>query len=160
MTQRKTREAGFTLIELLTVVAIIGILVNIAVPLMRHQIKKAQAIRVVEDFLNVQRAALQFYADHARFPRDYYPGQEPPDLKPYLRQAVVWRNPLPGVNYDWENWVRDDGQPKHPWTHVLYGFSITTRDMDLVRTIEEVYDGPFHYTLGWNYTFVIEPLAD
>jgi len=158
MRSTQHREAGFTLIELLTVVAIIGILVNIAVPALRHQIKRAQAARVVTDFLAVQRAALQYYADHGSFPRDYHPGKEPPEFVPYLKHAVNWRRPIPGSRYDWENWVRRNGKPKHKWTGVLYGFSITTRDMDLVHAIEDIYDGPFHYTLGRNYTFVIQPL--
>jgi len=159
MSAGRPRDAGFTLIEVLTVVAIIGILVNIAVPVFRHQIKKAQAVRVVEDFLTVQRAVLQYYADHSVFPRDRGTGREPKELQPYLKHAIAWRNPLPGVDYDWENWARKNGKPKHRRTGVLYGFSIKTRDQDLVRAIEEVYDGEFHHTLGRKYTFVIEPTA-
>jgi prepilin-type N-terminal cleavage/methylation domain-containing protein len=151
------KERGFTLIELLTVVAIIGILVNIAVPVLRAQIKRAQAVRVVQDFLTVRQAAMQYYADNGTMPRDRRPGREPRELKPYLEHRILWKNPIPGTDYDWENWVRKNGKPKHPWTGVLYGFSVTTRDMDLVHAIEKVYDGPFHYTLGRNYTFVIIP---
>jgi len=64
------------------------------------------------------------------------------------------------VKYDWENWVRANGTPKHRFTGVLYGMSITTTNMSLVDAIREIYDGPFHYTLGRNYTFVMTPIDD
>ncbi len=153
-----SNEGGFTLIEMLIVVAIIGILANIAIPVVRNNMYKAKAIRVVSDFLKVRRAAFEYYRDHGSYPRDYYPGKEPSELKPYLKGTVAWRYPVKGVLYDWENWVRRDGKPKHRWTKVLYGFSVTTRDRELIDAIRKVYDGPFHYTLGRNYTFVIDPV--
>jgi prepilin-type N-terminal cleavage/methylation domain-containing protein len=51
------KERGFSLVEMLVVVAIIGILANIAYPVFAGQIRKARATAIVEDFLNVQRAA-------------------------------------------------------------------------------------------------------
>lgn len=154
----RTSESGFTLVELLIVVAIIGILANIATPALRRQILKAKAVKVVEDFRTVRRAAFEYYRDHGAWPRDYSPGREPRELKPYLKGKINWKNPVPGagVLYDWENWVRRNGKPKHKWTKVLYGLSLTTRNKELVDMIPTVYDGPFHYTLGRNYTFVIE----
>lgn len=159
---KNSQEAGFTLIELLVVVAIIGILANIAYPVLRNQILKAQAVRVISDFKNVRRALIEYYRDNNTYPRDYYPGREPPELKPYLQGKVHWKNAIggAGVLYDWENWVLPDGRDKHHWTGVRYGLSLTTRNRDLINMISRVYRGPFHYTLGRNYTFVMEATRD
>ncbi len=151
-------QRGFTMIEILVVVAIIGILANIAVPLFMKTIKRARAASVVGDFLLIRQAVFEYHRDTGLYPPDYYPGGEPRQLKPYLEGRVRWNRTDLGVKYDWDNWVRADGRPKHRHTGVLYGISVTTDNVGLVETIPEIYNGDFKYTLGKNYTFVLSPI--
>ena len=57
---RRRDEAGAGILELLIVVAIVGILANITVPLLLYAVKRAQAQSIINDFLVVQQAAIQY----------------------------------------------------------------------------------------------------
>jgi len=62
------KKKGFTLIELLIVIAIIGILAAIAIPMYRAQMVKARMSEVVIAVGYVKSAASTFYQNNDRWP--------------------------------------------------------------------------------------------
>jgi type IV pilus assembly protein PilA len=62
------KKEGFTLIELLIVIAIIGILAAIAIPMYRAQMVKARMSEVITAIGYVKSAATTFYSNNDRWP--------------------------------------------------------------------------------------------
>ena len=61
-------QKGFTLVELMVVIAIIGVLAAIAVPMFTDSTDSAKAARVQADLRTVESALQLYYADNGSYP--------------------------------------------------------------------------------------------
>ena len=68
MNSNKKYPAGFTLLELLIVVAIIGILASITVPLYSSYTTRAVNSAAQSDLRNLKSAMESFYTDNQGYP--------------------------------------------------------------------------------------------
>ena len=152
---RRSRQAGFTLHEILIVCAVIGIIVNIAIPGLYAAMYRAKAAKIIEDYNMVRTMVHEHYADHSSYPADRGPGVEPPELTSYLQGRLTWIHE--DYQYDWELWVDGSGNPTDPSTGVLVGFSIVTTDPALSAAVHKLYKGMILDTIPNHTTFVIEP---
>lgn len=95
-----TRHAkGFTLIELMIVLSIMGILIAIAQPSLKHSIVRAREAVLREDLYQIRDALDQYYADHGKYPAQLSDLTDAADkTKSYLR--TLPKDPFTGST-DW-----------------------------------------------------------
>lgn len=151
----KRAQGGFTLVELLVVLAVLSIVTSIAVVQLQEAYYRGKAAKIVEDVNAIKIAAFQYYTDHGLFPRDVDSGRPPEGLETYLGGRIRWVQP--DYNYDWDLWIRPNGDPAHPTSGVLIGVSIVTEDVKLREAVLKTYRGPVLQSLTYSTTFVIEP---
>ena len=109
-----SRCAGYTMIELLMVVAIIGLVMTIAVPLYSGAIDKSHRSALTHDAGELYRAFMRYYVDEGVFPSTFSPPERAFDLETlaplssagYFRHVEAFKHKIDGSqiqNYDSPN---------------------------------------------------------
>jgi general secretion pathway protein G len=97
--KHKRDERGFTLLELMIVLAIMGILITIAQPNLKHAITRARESVLREDLFQVRDALDQYYADNGKYPAQLADLiNESDKARTYLRE--IPKDPFTGAA-DW-----------------------------------------------------------
>lgn len=81
---RTVEQHGFSFVDLLISVAILGIIANIAVPVMMNAQSKADAAKILADVDIIHGALLNYRLENGGYPRTSGWGRVPPGLAPYL----------------------------------------------------------------------------
>ena len=152
---------GFAIVELLVVLVVLGIVANIAIPVFLHAQLKARATKIVTDFKYVESVVTTYYSQSGVWPRDRAPGVVPPELAAAIGGRLDWgqkgRRSM-AIQYEWDNWINKNGNPLKPKTGVAVGFSVRTRDREMLAMIRNVWDRESYATRD-RVTFIIEPVA-
>jgi general secretion pathway protein G len=97
--ENHTHSRGFTLIELMIVLSIMGILITIAQPNLKHSIVRAREAVLKDDLYQMRDAIDQYYADNGKYPEELAALVNEQDKpKSYLRG--IPKDPFTGSD-DW-----------------------------------------------------------
>lgn len=150
---RRSESAGFSLVETMIVLAIIGILVNLAVPVYKESRLRAQSAAIIGDAHAVRTAVSNYYLTHDAWPADAQVGVQPPELDSFLDDQILWSAEY---EYDYDYFADSEGNPTQPDSGVLVGFSVRNADPRLIALIRAAEPGAVTETWGNGVTFVIQ----
>lgn len=148
------RRAGFTLTEVLVTVAILGILVNIALPMLRGVTQRADAAKVISDYHVIRVAAFNYFSEHNQFPPTGTEGAAPPELVDDLPENFPFQ--LANATYRWRNWALPGGAPGGGTQQWLLGVTVRSSDPLLLRAIDQQFGGKVTQYVGDQLTLLIE----
>jgi prepilin-type N-terminal cleavage/methylation domain-containing protein len=147
-------QRGMTLVEVLIVLAIIGILANVAYPQLDSALWKSRAAVVIADYRLFEGAVVDYMSVHGVYPPNASVANPDGEFAAYMPPGFRWIKPRPWVYaYVWENW-ENKGHGRR--LNIGYGFSLKQPDEKLVWAIEQLYDGRFEPTVYQKYTFVMQ----
>jgi prepilin-type N-terminal cleavage/methylation domain-containing protein len=152
--RRLAPQRGFSMIETMIVLAILGILVNLAVPVYVESRLRAQAAAIAADYRVVQTAVSDYYLANQAWPQNVAAGIQPPELDEFLSDQIDWA--APAYTYDYDYFADVDGTPTQPESGVLVGFSVRNADDRLVSVLQATHNGLLTETWGDGVTFVIQ----
>lgn len=133
------KRRGFTLIEMMVVVVVLGVLVNIAVPVYRDIRIRADAATVVADFTTIRLAAYDQFTSSG-----LYPGHSGWTVVP-----AAFQSSLPGAfefeyktaRYRWRRWSRADGTPRNPNRQAQLAVQVRSNDQAFITAIRNQFKG-------------------
>jgi general secretion pathway protein G len=88
-------KKGYTLLELMIVVAIVGILVTLAIPMFQQSAMKAKEAALKQNLFTMRAVIDQFYADRGMYPATLEALVEEKYLRaipvdPFTKSATTW----------------------------------------------------------------------
>ena len=98
---RSGRARGFTLIELVIVVAIIGILVTVAMPIYKGTVQKAREATLMEDLWVMRDAIDQHFTDKGHYPAD---------LNALVEAGYLKQLPVDPITNSSDTWVTEEAE--------------------------------------------------
>lgn len=146
--------SGFTLVEIMIVVAIIGLLAAMGMPVWAKSRRNSQNNAFINDLRVATYAAQTCMFETGGWPTETGPGAIPPELLPYVN-SVTWRNLTPvGGNWDWEKNV----------SGCVAGVAISAPSVGAVQMQEidakiddgDLSTGRFHTRGSGGYIYVLE----
>lgn len=125
--RRRLRQSGFTLIELVIVLAVIGILLSIAIPVYEKSVVHARESALKQDLATLRSAIDQYTLDKEKAPQSL----DELISAGYLRQ--IPKDPLTNSNSTWqvvqdENIIASDNQDTGGIVDVHSGATGTSSD--------------------------------
>lgn len=145
---------GVSIIELLAVVVVLGILVNLALPVARRARRKADAVAVLAVFHAVRVAARDRFAVEGRYPANGRWGVVPSALVPSLPAGLQFTTD--DVEFRWRRWALPDGLPANSRRRVLLALDVRTTDRALLKTVRGLHKGPLANLSNTTLTLVID----
>jgi prepilin-type N-terminal cleavage/methylation domain-containing protein len=163
---------GFSLIEMMMVCALLGIIVNLALPAVQTMRRRAEAVRVVGDFHAIRLAAFDRYTTDGKFPTTGSWGKVPPQLLAGLPRG--FRFTYGKVEYRWHTWKAkrsdkdnkgkgkdgdddDDDDDDKNRGQALAGLDLRgSKDRKLMAAIRAAYRGPILFESSTEFTLIVE----
>lgn len=145
------REHGFILVEIVTILLIVGILVNVWLPNYYAIKKKAQAARIIGDFLVIRDAVTMYHSDYGIWPASSAWGRSPAGLGMFMPSGFSWDlRPEMDVRYSWEYLPVQAGEDRD--AHGIIGISVFSEDDALLRALSGIYSGGMMLAKGFGDT--------
>jgi type II secretory pathway pseudopilin PulG len=145
------REHGFILVEIITILLIVGILVNVWLPNYYAIKKKAQAARIIGDFLVIRDAVTMYHSDYGVWPASSDWGRSPAGLGMFMPVGFSWDlNPDLDVRYSWEHLPVSALEDRTGGG--ITGVSVYSEDNALLRALAGIYSGRMVLAKGFQDT--------
>ena len=146
-----SRERGFILTEIVAVLLIVGIVVNLWLPNYIGVKKKAQAARIIGDYLAVRDAVTMYHSEYGHWPWSSQWGTAPAGLGMFMPQGFAWDlRPEMDVRYSWE--YLPVAGPDGRQTDGVTGLCVFSGDNALIRAIAGIFRGRMVIARGYDDT--------
>lgn len=149
------KSKGFTLIELMMVIAIVGVLASVALPIYSDYTARASLVETAIKLGNWSREFRRWEIDNGRFPNDSHIGLPPEAIRTLNIVESDWLTETAlGGNWNWEG---PDG-----YDYAGIAIVSATADVQEIAQLDFILDdgilstGSFRQTENGRYTYIID----